>query len=86
MKRRGFLVALASLPFIGRWLNAAPAMEMPAITVDVGGSNEACSYAKGMVLDPWGRWYLGDGRPAFIVTAVDYERGTVTMRSCRGSK
>jgi len=79
MKRRGFLAALAAIPFLRRFAKAAP---VPTIDVNVGGSHQACAYVLGMALDPWGAMKTDSGRPAFIVTAVDYERGIVTLRTC----
>jgi hypothetical protein len=82
MKRRGFLAALAALPFIGRRAKAAPSLA--AMVVDVGGTYEACAYERGMLMDRGGKLYWDapePWRPAFVVTAVDYEKGTITISS-----
>lgn len=90
MKRRGFLAALAALPFLGRIVKAAPEADMcriaaatPVLWSMFVGCEAALCYTRGMLVDPttWRPQYMGIVSKAkpWVVTYVDYARGRITV-------
>jgi len=84
VKRRGFLAALAAVPFLRRWAKAAPAREIVPVGVpdvfefSVGNVGSMSEGRYTVAYDPGGT--MG----SLVVTAIDYKAGTITVQASRG--
>jgi hypothetical protein len=79
MKRRGFLAALAAVPFLRRFAKAAPVTRVVNVGVP-----RVFEFSRGMIVFP--SFCGGFVTPPMVITGINYNAGTITVQALRGDR